>query len=165
VTGRGTFALVQGAVLWYDQANKEKVDNVENSDTPNNLLGSFRNFPGGVGSLGSSQASELSSSVGERRSDENSAKAMEAIEERRPRRVPIFALLALPVIASKVFSLPVSCTNVTSVVCWNAAAVDDDSKNHEAYASGDLHDTKDELDLFRVSLILRTGMGQKLASP
>jgi len=44
--------------------------------------------------------------------------------------------------------LPVSCTNVASVVCWNATAVDYYSKDHEAYAGDDLHDTEDEFDLF-----------------
>ena len=43
--------------------------------------------------------------------------------------------------------LPVSCTNVASVVCRNATAIDYYSKNQEAYARGDLHYTENELDL------------------
>ena len=43
--------------------------------------------------------------------------------------------------------LPVSCTNVASVVCRNAAAVDYYSKNYEAYAGGDLHQAEKEFDL------------------
>ena len=35
--------------------------------------------------------------------------------------------------------LPVSCTNVASVVCRNTTAIDDYSKNQEAYAGRDLH--------------------------
>jgi hypothetical protein len=43
---------------------------------------------------------------------------------------------------------PVSCTNVASVVCWNATAVDYYSKEYEACAGDDLHYTEDEFDLF-----------------
>ena len=48
-------------------------------------------------------------------------------------------------------SIPVSCTNIASGVCWDAAAVNDYSENHEAYASGDLNNTEDELDLFQLT--------------
>jgi len=89
VTGCGTFATIQGTVGWYNQPNKEEVDDIENGDTPNNLLGSSWNFLSRVGSLGSSQSSELSASIGERRCNENSTKAVEAVEECSPRRVPI----------------------------------------------------------------------------
>ena len=89
MTGFGTCASIQGTGGWYDQPNKEKVDNVENSKTPNNLLGSSWDFLSGVGSLGSSESSELGSSIGERRCNENSTKAVEAVEECSVRRVPI----------------------------------------------------------------------------
>ena len=51
------------------------------------------------------------------------------------------------VIRQYVWKLPVSSTNVTSVVCWNAAAVDDYSQDDEAYASNDLHQAENEFDL------------------
>ena len=35
--------------------------------------------------------------------------------------------------------LPVSCTNVASVICGNSTAIDYYSKNDEAYAGDDLH--------------------------
>lgn len=89
MTGSGTFAGVQITVFWHNQPDKEKVDDVEDGDTPNNLLGSSWNFLCRIGSLGSSQSSELSSSIGERRRNKNSAKTVEAIEECFPRRVPI----------------------------------------------------------------------------
>lgn len=53
----------------------------------------------------------------------------------------------LPVATSRV-KIPVSCTNVASVVGRDAADVDDDTKDHEAYAGEDLDDTEDEFDLF-----------------
>ena len=43
--------------------------------------------------------------------------------------------------------LPVSCTNVASVVCRNATAIDYYSKNQEAYAGDDFHCTEKEFDL------------------
>ncbi len=49
---------------------------------------------------------------------------------------------------------PVFCTNIASGVCWDSAAVDDYRENHEAYASSDLHDTEDEFDLLRLTLVL-----------
>lgn len=42
---------------------------------------------------------------------------------------------------------PVSCTNIATVVGWNTTTVDDNTKNHEAYAGGNLDHTDDELDL------------------
>jgi hypothetical protein len=54
VTGCGTFATIQGTVGWYNQPNKKEVDDIENGETPNNLLGSFWNFLLRVSSLGSS---------------------------------------------------------------------------------------------------------------
>jgi len=43
--------------------------------------------------------------------------------------------------------MPVSSANVTSVVGWDAAAVDHDSKNDEAQYSDDFDDGQDEFDL------------------
>jgi hypothetical protein len=46
--------------------------------------------------------------------------------------------------------IPVSGANVTSVISGYAAAVNDDSENHETKAGRDFHDTEDELDLIRL---------------
>ena len=43
--------------------------------------------------------------------------------------------------------LPVFCTNVASVIGWNATAVDNYSKDYEAYAGDDLHCAENEFDL------------------
>lgn len=51
-------------------------------------------------------------------------------------------------VATPSMKLPVSCTNVASVVCWNATAVDYYSKDYEAYAGDHLDYTEDEFDLF-----------------
>lgn len=89
MTGSGTFGLIQRTVGWYNQPNKEEVDDIENGKTPNNLLGSSWNFLFGVSCLGGSESSELSASVGKRRCNENSAEAVEAVEEGSVGRVPI----------------------------------------------------------------------------
>jgi len=77
--------MVQRAVRRHDQANEEEVDDVENGETPDNLLGSSWDFPQGVGRLGSGQTSKLSASVGEGGRDENRAEALETVEECLPR--------------------------------------------------------------------------------
>ena len=43
--------------------------------------------------------------------------------------------------------LPVSCTNIASVVCRNATAIDYYSKDQESYAGDNLHHTEKEFDL------------------
>ena len=50
-------------------------------------------------------------------------------------------------VATPSMKLPESCTNVASVVCRNATAVDYYSKKDEACAGGDLHYTENEFDL------------------
>jgi hypothetical protein len=82
VTRFGTFAFVQGTIRRYDQANEEKVDNVEDRDTPYDLFRGLRNFLSWVGRFRSRQSGQFSTSVGKRRGDEDAAEAMEAIEER-----------------------------------------------------------------------------------
>lgn len=77
----GTFAAIQGTVRWDDQANKEKINNVEDSDTPYDLVGGPGNLFSWVSSFRGSQSGQLSASVGEGRSDKDAAEAVEAIEE------------------------------------------------------------------------------------
>ena len=89
MTRFGTFATIQGTVLRYDQTNEEKVDNVEDSDTPYDLLRGSGNLLSWVGRFGGSQSGQLSASIGEGRSDEDAAEAVEAIEECRVRWMPV----------------------------------------------------------------------------
>lgn len=81
MTRFGTFATVQGTVLRDDQTNEEKVDNVEDGDTPYDLFRGPRDLSSWVGRFRSSQSGQLSASIGESRGDEDAAEAVEAIEE------------------------------------------------------------------------------------
>jgi hypothetical protein len=53
VTGCGTLLIEQVTVGRHNQADEEEIDDVENEETPNNLLGGFWDFLQGVGRLGS----------------------------------------------------------------------------------------------------------------
>jgi hypothetical protein len=81
VTRFGTCATIQYTVLWYDQADKEKVHDVEDSDTPYDLVRGPGNLLSWVGGFRGSQSSQLRASIGEGRSDKDAAEAVEAIEE------------------------------------------------------------------------------------
>ena len=81
MTRFGTFATIQRTVLRYDQTDKEKVDNVEDGDTPHDLSRGPGNLLFWVGRFRGSQSGQLSASIGEGRSDEDAAEAVEAIEE------------------------------------------------------------------------------------
>ena len=89
MTRFGTFAAVQVTVGWYDQTDEEQVDNVEDGDTPDDLLRGPRNLLSWVGCFRGRQSGQLGASVGEGRSDEDAAEAMEAIEECRVRWMPV----------------------------------------------------------------------------
>lgn len=89
MAGRGSFAFVQGAVGWHDQTDEEEVDNVEDEDTPDDLLRGPWDLLDWVLGLGCGKTDELSAGVGERSSDENTTEAVEAIEEGRVGSVPI----------------------------------------------------------------------------
>lgn len=125
----GTLARVQRAVRRDDQADKEQVDNVEDEDTPDDLLGSPGDLLGGVLGFSSSKTDELGTGVGEGGSDEDTAEAVEAVEEGGPGCVPV------------------SCANVATVIGGDATAVDDDSKNHETETGNDLDDADNEFNL------------------
>jgi hypothetical protein len=45
--------------------------------------------------------------------------------------------------------IPVSGTNVTSMISWDTSTVDNYSKNHKTDAGGDFHDTEHKFDLAR----------------
>jgi len=89
VTRFRTCTGVQRTIRWYNQTNEEKVDDIENGDTVNNLVGSFWNFPCWIGSFSSSESSKLSSSISESSGNENGAETVESIKECMLRSVPI----------------------------------------------------------------------------
>ena len=81
MTRFGTFTRIQRTVLRYDQTDEEKVDNVEDGDTPHDLLRGPGNLLSRVGRFRGSQSGQLGANIGEGRSDEDAAEAVEAMEE------------------------------------------------------------------------------------
>lgn len=88
-TRHGSRTAVQGTVCRHDESNKKKVDDVEDTDSPCDLVRGLRNLLPWIGSFRSSQSCQLGASVGERCSDEDAAEAVEAIEECAVRLVPV----------------------------------------------------------------------------
>lgn len=87
-TTGSTLTMVQRAVSGDNEADEEQVHNVEDADTPDDLLGGLGDFLLWVFSLGSSESSKFSSAESEGSRDEDSAESMEAIEEGAVRVVP-----------------------------------------------------------------------------
>lgn len=137
VLGIGTGGVGKvGIIRWDNETEDSKGDNVEEGDTPEDLLGSLWNGLSWVGGLSGGKTDQLGSSEGERGGDEDGAETVETVLEGSTVRT-----------VSVVVSLPVFTTNVTSVVGWDTTAVDDDTSNDETNDSKDLHDTENELDL------------------
>jgi hypothetical protein len=65
MTTRASLATVKGAVFRYNEADQEEVDDVEDTDTPNDLSRGSGDFSLRVCGLGSGQTSKFSSSEGE----------------------------------------------------------------------------------------------------
>lgn len=107
-----------------DNSDDEQVDNVEESDTPEDLLASSRDGASGVGGLGSGKANHLSTTEGESGDDKDGAEALEAGESAG----------VVPVLDSEI-----------SLVT-DTTAVDDDTEDDEADTGNDLDDGKNELD-------------------
>ena len=81
MTRFGTFTAIRGTVRRYDQTNEEKVDNVKDGDTPYDLLRGPGNLFFWVGRFRGRQPGQLRASIGEGRSDEDAAEAVEAVEK------------------------------------------------------------------------------------
>lgn len=81
MTRCGALARVQLAVWRNNEANQGKVDDVEDGNAPDDLLGSPRDLLPRVLGLGGGQTSQLGAGVGEGGGDEDAAEAVEAIEE------------------------------------------------------------------------------------
>lgn len=124
----------------HDQAQDEGVDNVEEEDAPEDLLGRFGQRLARVGGLGGGQADELGPAESEGCRHEDGAEAVEAVAE-------------------GAWVVPVAGADVAAVVGGHAAAVDDDAEDDEAQAGGYLDDSEDELDCCIV-----TGALEKRAS-
>lgn len=56
--------LIKRGVLWYDKAHQEKVDDVEDADAPDDLLGGLGNLFSWVYGLSSSQSGEFGATKG-----------------------------------------------------------------------------------------------------
>lgn len=93
---RATLSGVKRAVGRHVQSNEEQVDNVEDEDTPDDLLRGPWDLLYGVLRLGGSKTDKLGTGVSESGGDEHAAEAVEAIEEGGVGCVPVF-LSAEPV--------------------------------------------------------------------
>jgi len=129
VTRSRPLLSIQRAIRWDIQADQEEIDDVEDEDTPDDLLRSSGDFLSRVDGLGSSKTRELGTHVGEGCADEDAAKALKAVKETGPWRAPV------------------SCADVTSVVGRDAAAVSDYTEEDEADAGDDLHQTEHKFNL------------------
>lgn len=122
--GLGEVGVVRGD----DQTQEEERDHVEEGDTPEDLLGGFRDRLAWVGGFCCCETDELSSSEGEGSRDENGTESLEAIAERT-------------------WLVPVVSTNVASGIGRNSTAVNDNTEDDEADNGSDLDDAKNEFDL------------------
>lgn len=128
--GVGTAGAQQSLVVRSDDESKDKeIDNVEEEDTPEDLLSGARDRLPWVGGLGSSKTNKFGSAKRESSSNENRAEAVEAVSE---------GTGLVPVLGAQV-----------SLVA-DPAAVDDNTEDNEANTSANLDHGKDEFD-FSVS--------------
>jgi len=91
------------------------------------LLGRFRDRLAWVGSFSGGKTSKLCTAERERRRDEDRAEPLESVRK-------------------STWVMPVVRTDVATSICWDAAAVDDNSEDHEANDGGDLDDGQGKLD-------------------
>lgn len=146
--------VVQRAVGWYDEADEEEIDNVEDADTPDDLLGGLWDFLLGVCGLGSCQASKFGSAEGKRGRDEDGTESLEAIEETTgtvwlmPNTSPWSVHVER--IFTKIF-IPVFGTNVTSGIGGYTATVNNNSQDHEPNTGDDFHCAEHKFNLARLA--------------
>jgi hypothetical protein len=86
---------VKWAVGWDNETNEEEIDNVEDADTPDDLVGGLGDFLAWVTGLGSSETSEFGSGEGKRGCDEDGTESVEAIEESRVWSFPVHMSVVL----------------------------------------------------------------------
>lgn len=124
--GVGTTGAQQSLVVRSDdQSKNEQIDDVEEEDSPKDLLGGAGNSLPRVGGLGSSKTDKLSTTEREGSRDEDGAKTVEAVSK---------GAGVVPVLGAQV-----------SLVT-NATAVDDNAEDDEANTSADLDHGKDEFN-------------------
>ncbi|CAG9989383.1 unnamed protein product [Clonostachys byssicola] len=129
--GVGTAGAQQtGVVRGEDEAEDEEVDDVEQGNSEEDLLASLGDGLAGSGRLSSGETNHLSTTEGEGGNDEDGAESSEAVAE---------SARLDPVLAADV------------ALVAGAAAVDDDTEDHEANAGEDLDEGEDEL-YFTVAL-------------
>ena len=117
-----------GVVCGNDKTEDEEANNVEESDTPEDLLDSLGKGLSGVGRLCGCETDQFSATEGERSGNEDTAEALEAIAE-------------------GVAVSPVCDSNVASRVGGHSANVNDDTEDNETNAGHDLDNRKNELNL------------------
>jgi hypothetical protein len=106
-------------------SNDEEVDDVEESNTPKDLLGSSGDRLSGVSSLSGGEANHFSTTKGKGGNGEDSAEALEVGESTR----------VVPVLGTEV------------ALITDTTTVDDDTEDDESQASADLDGGQDEFDL------------------
>lgn len=120
--GRAREPLV---VVGEDEAEDEEVDDVEEGDAEEDLLGGLRDRLPRVSRLGGGQADQLRAAEREGRDDEDAGEPVEAVLERAG-------------------FVPVLGTDITPIT--NTSAVDYYTQNDETRASSDFDHAKNELD-------------------
>lgn len=125
--GVGAGGTQEAGVVGRDnEAENEEVDNVEESNTPEDLLASHWDGLARVVGLSGSKTDELSTTKGESGDDEDTSETVEAVLERT--RV-------VPVLGAEV------------ALVANATAVDYDTEDDEADAGSNLDETENKLNL------------------
>jgi hypothetical protein len=108
-----------------DETDDEQVKDVENGNSPEDLLASHGDGSTGVGRLGGSKTNHLSTTERESSDDKDSAETLEAGESTR----------ILPVLEADV------------ALVANTTTVDDNTKDDETNTGADLDDGENKLDL------------------
>lgn len=111
-----------------NETQDEEADDVEESDTPEDLLDSLRKSFSGIGGFSSCETDQLSTTEGERGGNEDTAEALKAIAE------------GLPI-------LPVLYTDVATSIGGNTTNIDNNAENDETNTRHDLDDGENEFDL------------------
>lgn len=122
--GLGEIRVVRGD----DQAKEEERKDVEQGDTPEHLFGGFGDGLAGVCSFSSGKTNQLSATEGEGGGDKDGAETLEAIAE-------------------CAWLVPVTRSNITPGISWDATAVDDDTQDDEPGDGNDFDEAESKFNL------------------
>ena len=111
-----------------DETEEEEGDNIEERDSPEDLLGGLGDGLARVGGFSCSETNKLSSTKGKGSGHEHGAESLEAVSERT-------------------WLVPVVSANVASAVGGNATTVNDNTQDDETDDCGNLDQAKNEFDL------------------